>query len=200
MNYLAHLILSGDDADTMLGNFIGDFVKGNTYTRFKPRMQMGILLHRQIDSYTDNHPIVKESRALLRPIYGHYSGIVVDMFYDHFLAANWAEFYPQQTLHKYMNRVHRILLVNYLRLPGEVKRLLPFLIKSRRIENYATLGGLARALVIMSRNTSLPADTQAAIDCLNDNYDVFRTHFYTFFPQVKAMADSIQSAERRTDN
>lgn len=189
MNYLAHLALSHDNPDIMLGNFIGDFVKGNAYMRFSPSVRTGILLHRKIDDFTDHHPVVRESTALLRPTYGHYSGIITDMFYDHLLAANWDEFHPSMPLPKFVNKVHRTLLFNYLRLPGEVKRLLPFLIKSRRLENYANFGGLARALNIMSRNTSLPSDTPAAIKCLKDNYELFEQHFRTFYPAVTAMID-----------
>ncbi len=189
MNYLAHLALSHDNSDIMLGNFIGDFVKGNNYSRYSPRVRTGILLHRKIDAFTDQNATVKESTAILRPAYGHYASIITDIFYDHFLARNWDEFHPTIHLPRFVNRTHKILLLNYFRLPGEAKRLLPFLIKSRRLENYANMGGLARALNIMSRNTSLPSNTSQAIDCLKENYELFEQHFRTFFPQVTAMVD-----------
>lgn len=189
MNYLAHLSLSHDNSDVMLGNFIGDFVKGSSYSRFSPKVQTGILLHRKIDEFTDSHDIVKASSSILRPVYGRYSGIIVDMFYDHFLAANWTAYHPDVPLGKFVSRVHRILMLNYLRVPGDVKKMLPFLIKSRRLENYANFAGLSRALNIMARNTSLPANTQQAMTCLKDNYDVFQSHFSEFYPLVKAMVD-----------
>lgn len=189
MNYLAHLALSHDNSEVMLGNFIGDFVKGSDYSRYSPTVRTGILLHRKIDAFTDSHPMVKESTALLRESYGRYAGIITDMFYDHFLAANWNDFHPQQSLSKFVNRTHRILMFNYFRLPNDVKKMLPFLIKSRRLENYANMGGLARALNIMARNTSLPDITTEAIQCLNDNYETFAEHFRTFFPEISAMVD-----------
>lgn len=189
MNYLAHLALSHDNSQVMLGNFIGDFVKGSNYSHYSPMVRTGILLHRKIDSFTDSHPIVKESATLLKNSYGRYSGIIVDMFYDHFLAANWDEFHPSITRNKFVNRAHRILLFNYFRLPNEIKKMLPFIIKSRRLENYGNFAGLARALNIMARNTSLPNNTNEAIKCLRDNYDTFKNHFYAFFPLITAMVD-----------
>lgn len=196
MNYLAHLALSHDNSSVMLGNFIGDFVKGSNYSRYSPKVRAGILLHRKIDDFTDNHPIVHETNLFLKDAYGRYAGIITDMYYDHFLANNWvdcrhvsANFKSDVSLAKFVSRVHRIMLFNYFRLPGEVKRMLPFLIKSRRLENYANISGLARSLNIMARNTSLPANTQDAMKILKDNYDIFLGHFNTFYPQIQAMAD-----------
>ncbi|MCF0190589.1 MAG: DUF479 domain-containing protein [Marinilabiliaceae bacterium] len=190
MNYLAHLALSHDNSDTMLGNFIGDFVKGSNYNSYSPAIRTGILLHRKIDAFTDLHPLVKESMSLLKEPFGRYSGIMVDMFYDHFLAANWQEFRPDIPLNKFVNRVHKILMFNYFRLPGDVKKMLPFLIKSRRLEKYANITDLGRALNIMSRNTTLPNNTNEAIRILKENYATFEMQFRSFYPDVVAMVDT----------
>ena len=84
MNFLAHIYLSGEDTPLMIGNFIGDFVKGNEYKNFPADIQNGVLLHREIDSYTDSHEIVLESKKRLREKYRHYSGVITDIFYDHY--------------------------------------------------------------------------------------------------------------------
>jgi len=90
VNYLAHLYLSGDDPEIQLGNFIGDFVRGrNPESEYPVKVAIGIHLHRIIDSYTDSHSIVRESKLRLRPVYRHYSGVLVDIYYDHFLARHW---------------------------------------------------------------------------------------------------------------
>src|SRR5450432_1821563 len=90
MNFLAHLYLSGDNPQVMIGNFIGDFVKGKNLTeRFDTDVAKGIALHREIDWFTDTHIVVKQSKDRLRPKYRHYAGVIVDIFYDHFLAKNW---------------------------------------------------------------------------------------------------------------
>ena len=96
MNFLAHLYLSGDNPKVKVGNFIGDFVKGkNLKDRFEADIARGIGLHREIDWFTDTHSIVKQSKDRLRPKYRHYSGVIVDIFYDHFLAKNWDRYSKQ---------------------------------------------------------------------------------------------------------
>src|SRR4051812_44429809 len=93
MNFLAHLYLSGDNDYVKLGNFIGDFVKGrNLNEQFPSGIARGIRLHRAIDEFTDSHPIVKKSKDRLRPAYRHYAPVIVDVFYDHFLARNWTRY------------------------------------------------------------------------------------------------------------
>ena len=189
MNYLAHLALSHLCPEVMVGNFIGDCVKGRDYDSYSPLVRKGLLLHRSIDSFTDSHPTVIRSIKLLRPAYGHYAGIVCDMFYDHILAANWDATYPAMPLKDFVGKAHRVLLLNYFRMPGKMRKLLPFLIKSKRLETYATVAGLARSLNIMSRETSLPAKTNEAVECLNENYSRFTEDFFDFYPQVRAMCD-----------
>ena len=88
MNYLAHIYLSNEEEEITLGNFIADGVKGKKYVQFPLGIQQGILLHRAIDSFTDAHPIVRKSTKRLHKKYGHYSGVIVDILYDHFLAKN----------------------------------------------------------------------------------------------------------------
>ncbi len=91
MNFLAHLFLSGNNAEIMVGNFIGDFVRGkNFHEQYSPSIALGIELHREIDEFTDNHSVVLESKKRLRPKYRHYSPVIIDMFYDHVLAKNWS--------------------------------------------------------------------------------------------------------------
>src|SRR5436190_1400278 len=95
MNFLAHAYLSGGDEKILVGNFIGDFVKGRQeLQRFEERVRKGIELHRSIDEFTDRHPVVGETKNRLRPKYGHYSGVISDVFYDHYLAANWSLYHP----------------------------------------------------------------------------------------------------------
>ena len=89
MNFLAHVFLSGSDEHLILGNLIADAVKGRQFDNYNINVQKGILLHRYIDKFTDTHPIVKQSKQRLENDYKRYSGIIVDIFYDHFLSANF---------------------------------------------------------------------------------------------------------------
>src|SRR5688572_23493915 len=100
MNFLAHLYLSGDFDELMIGNFMADFVKGKPSPSIHPQIVKGIELHRQIDTYTDTHPIVKASKVRLQPTYRKYAGVIVDMYYDHFLAIHWQK-YSSVSLHEF---------------------------------------------------------------------------------------------------
>ncbi|HSO87254.1 MAG TPA: ACP phosphodiesterase [Draconibacterium sp.] len=179
MNYLAHLFLSGNDEQTMVGNFIGDHVKGNDWEKFPENIRKGILMHRQIDVFTDSHQKFREAKALFRPEFGLYSGIIVDFLYDHFLAGNWNN-YSDITLRTFAKRSHAILLQNFMILPVRVQGFLPFLIQNRRLESYATIAGIMQALKIMSNYTSLPAKQDFVMHTLQANYDFFNLNFKDF--------------------
>ncbi|MCG8582005.1 MAG: ACP phosphodiesterase [Bacteroidales bacterium] len=188
MNFLAHLYLSGDNPGIQVGNFIGDHVKGRDYEKYEPSIKQGILLHRKIDHFTDTHPVVKQSSKRLSERFGRYSGIVTDVFYDHFLGVNWNEL-CDIPLNKYVNKVHKVLLRHYFKLPAEVKRFLPFMVKSRRLETYATIEGIDRSLRIMTNYSSLPDHVSWGMQQMEEQYQEFNEEFMTFFKDVRLMAD-----------
>ena len=183
MNFLAHLYLSGEDEKLMVGNFIGDYVKGRKYENFKGEVKQGILLHRQIDSYTDNHLKFREAKKLIVPEFGLYSGIVIDLIYDHLLAKNWNN-YSTRNLREYTKWVHSILLKNFFYLPKRVQGFLPILIQNRRLESYATVEGIQKSLEIMSRYTSLPDKSKIAIEIMVENLPFFENNFADFMSDV----------------
>jgi len=180
LNYLAHIYLSGDSEEIKLGNFIGDFVKGNRHQDFPEQVAFGILLHRHIDSFTDQHKAVMECNQLLRPGYGKYAGIVTDIFLDHFLAYNWHD-YSVESLHLFTKKAHAIFLSNFGLLPLRVKQFLPFLIHHKRLESYANRENLLQVLDIMSKRTSLPDNASWAMQKLNEEYFQFESLFKSFF-------------------
>jgi acyl carrier protein phosphodiesterase len=183
MNYLAHLYLSGDSDEIILGNFIGDFVKGNRYLDYPEKIAFGIRLHRSIDSFTDQHSQAREFAALLKPGYGRYSGIVADVLMDHFLAYNWTS-YSVYTLRQFSKHAHSVFLSNFGLLPYKVKQFLPFLIQHKRFESYAHRENMFQVLEIMSRRTSLPAKSEWAIEMLNQEYNQFEALFHSFFAEM----------------
>jgi acyl carrier protein phosphodiesterase len=185
MNFLAHLYLSGDNTAVMLGNFIGDFVKGkNLAEKVGPEMARGIELHREIDFFTDQHPIVTESKKRLRPKYRHYSGVIVDVFYDHFLAKNWND-YHDQLLPDYADHVYDIIQKNAPLLPERVNMMMPYMIKGNWLMNYAKLEGIHRALIGMARRTPYESKMDESIVELKGSYEDFKTEFTTFFPELR---------------
>lgn len=183
MNFLAHLYLSGDSEPVMLGNFIGDYVKGRQYLSYPEEVQQGILLHRQIDAFTDSHPLVQECNALFQPVYRKYAGIITDLYFDHFLARNWNE-YSSETLQSYARNVHAVLLKNFLTLPFRVQQFLPFIIQNKRLRSYAEIAGVTEALSIMSRHSSLPNESARAEAILKENYSFLHQHFHVFFQEI----------------
>ncbi len=183
MNYLAHLFLSGNDDQTMVGNFIGDYVKGSDWGKFPDKIRNGILMHREIDTFTDAHPKFREAKVLFRSEFGLYSGIVVDFLYDHFLATNWNN-YSEISLRNFAKQSHAVLLQNFMQLPVRVQGFLPFLIQNRRLESYASTTGIVQALIIMSNYTSLPAKPDFVMNTLQNNYNFFNDNFKIFMSDI----------------
>lgn len=190
MNFLAHLYLSGNDPKLMIGNFIGDFVKGkNALAQFQPAIIRGIELHRSIDEFTDTHAIVSESKNRLRPKYRHYSGVIVDVFYDHFLAKNWANFHST-SLPVFADNAYAVMENNLDILPREVQGMLPYMIKGNWLVNYGKVEGVHRALSGMASRTPFVSKMDEARADLVEHYDAFNKEFLEFFPQLKAYCEA----------
>ncbi len=122
---LAHAQLSGDNERVLAGNLMADAVKGRTWEKYAPDIQSGILLHRQIDDFTDKHPLVRQSKAVIREQYGLYSGVVTDIYFDHFLASDW-ETYSDTSLVNFSSHVYSILSRHFTLLPPRIKYILPY--------------------------------------------------------------------------
>jgi acyl carrier protein phosphodiesterase len=185
MNFLAHLHLSGDEPLILVGNFIGDFVKGrNLYERFDREVARGIELHRSIDEFTDHHPVVSESKERLRAKYRHYAGVIVDVFYDHFLARHWNDFHDRP-LHDFASQCYSILSDHHELLPADVKQMLPYMISGNWLVGYAAKEGIRQALRGMARRTTFESGMENAADDLNRHYESFDLEFLSFFPDLR---------------
>jgi acyl carrier protein phosphodiesterase len=189
MNLLAHVYLSGNDPGIMVGNFMGDFVKGKDFRkRYPSPVVKGIELHRAIDSFTDDHSIVDKSKSRLRPTYRHYSGVIVDMFYDHFLAKNWSSFH-HEPLPDFAEKTYRIIGQHASMLPQEAIHMMPYMVKGNWLVNYANVEGIQRALTGMSRRTKFNSKMDEAANDLVAHYTDFEQEFMMFFPELKAHAE-----------
>ena len=188
MNFLAHLSLSGTDPRVLVGNFIGDFVKGRAMLKtFDPGIVKGIELHRGIDFFTDSHSVVMESKRRLQPKYHHYAGVIVDMFYDHFLAANWKTYYLED-LQEFARRAYRLIEEHDSVLPEPVKRLLPYIIQGNWLVSYSSTEGIHRALSGMARRTLHESGMNEAVVDLKLFYEDFKSEFERFFPDLQQWA------------
>ena len=149
VNFLAHLFLSGDTPELLVGNLMGDFVKGKLDGRFPPGIEQGILLHREIDSFAgQNHHFLRSKRRL-DPSFGLYRGVLVDLFYDHFLAAHWED-YADVPLSLFISDAWRVLCEHKEFLPDRLKRIMPFMFREW-LPSYSDLGGIAAVLHRISR-------------------------------------------------
>ena len=189
MNFLAHIYLSNDLPKIMVGNFIGDFVKGrNLLEQFEPDIAKGIELHRIIDAFTDTHPVVRQSKIKLRAKYRHYSAVIVDVFYDHFLAKFWTD-YHSVLLPVYADKVYQIIETHRPILPQEVKHMLPHMIKGNWLVNYGTLEGIEQALTGLARRTRYESKMEQSVNELEEFYPEFKQEFQSFFPELKLHAE-----------
>ncbi len=184
MNYLAHIYLSGDDEALKIGNFIADSVKGKQYLKYPPEIQKGIILHRSIDSFTDSHEIFKTSGSRLFSQFRHYSPVIVDMFYDHFLAANWNH-YSDTPLEAYTEDFYTLLQKNITVLPKKVQNFLPYMKADNWLLSYADLSGLKKILSQMSQRVPGEVDMGKAVENLKINYKDFENEFFTFFEELR---------------
>lgn len=192
MNFLAHVYLSGDDSRTMVGNFIGDFVKGrNLHEQFEPSIVKGIELHRAIDAFTDTHPVVKQSKVRLRATYRHFAPVIVDVFYDHFLAKDWSMYHPQ-TLTDFAHQTYQTLMTFDAILPESARKLLPYMINGNWLLNYAQVEGIQRALTGMTRRSSYDSKMDESINDLRQHYASFNEEFRLFFPELINFCDDFR--------
>ena len=173
----------------LLGNFIGDFIKGRqALSDLEARVAKGVELHRAIDEFTDNHDIVHRSKDRLRPKYRHYSGVIVDVFYGHFLAANWKTFH-EQPLEVFAAETYQTIQSFSAALPERFKQLLPYMIRGNWLVNYAQISGIQRTLSGMASRTPYESKMDEATEDLRKHYDEFKDEFHGFFPELKKFAD-----------
>ena len=184
MNFLAHAHLSGDNDDLLFGNFIADAVKGNGLIKFPEDIQNGIRIHRKIDSFTDTHEIFKQTLDRIRKHFGKFAGIVVDIYYDHFLAHNWHKF-SQQDLPAYSDHVYKILEDRYDFLPDRTRMMLPFLTSQNWLLAYANFNGLNSVFQGMDRRTGLKSGMANAVPVLMENYEGIKDDFFRYYPLLE---------------
>ncbi len=187
MNFLAHLYLSGSSDGIRLGNFIGDYVKGRDYNNYPDEIRKGIVLHRKIDSFTDNHAIVKKDKKYFFEKYNKYAGVVTDIIYDHYLAVEW-DWFSSQPLNAYIEDIHDLLMDNYAILPQGVRSFLPYFIRNKWLKSYQNLDGIESVLIGMAKGTSMPDEYGFAMNAIRKNYKNLRKDFMNFFPEVIYMS------------
>lgn len=191
MNHLAHLFLAGDDADSLIGNLSGDFVKGPLGDRFTEAIRRGVMEHRRIDTFTDSHPAAADFRRILVPEHGHYARIIADVFFDHFLASTWHS-WSDEPLSQFVSRVFAMLDPRIGDMPERLARTYPHMRDGRWFLSYATILGIERALTQMSGRLARPHRLETAVRHLTDSRPLLESHFRRFFPDVIEFARGLR--------
>ena len=189
MNYLAHLFLAGTDPEIILGNFIADHVKGSDVLKYSDKIRKGISMHRAIDTFTDQHPVVKQSIMRLRADFRKYAGVIVDMYYDHYLSAHWDE-YSDQDLPDFTKTRYDILNTFLSVIPARSARLLYYMEKQNWLLSYGSFEGMQQAFNGMSRRTTFDSKMEFAVVNLKAAYPEFHQEFRQFFPELQSYVQS----------
>ncbi len=196
MNFLAHLFLSGDASEVLVGNLMGDFVKGRLDGRFPPGIERGILLHREIDSFTDKNRHFLWSKQRLDKSFGLYRGVLVDLFYDHFLAANWED-YADLPFTLFISDSWRVLCEHKEFLPARLQRIMPFIFRDW-LPLYRDIGGIAAVLHRISCFRLKRANRlEEGAEALKRHYGGLYEDFRKFFPELLAFSEVRKHTTRK---
>lgn len=187
MNFLAHIYLSGNNDLVKIGNFMADGIRGKHFAHMAPDIQKGIHLHRAIDTFTDAHPVFRQSTKRLHEKYHHYAGVIVDVVYDHFLAKNWAK-YSNEGLGDFVNDFYAALEKNYDSLTEKTQDMMPYMIRHNWLWNYQFVDGIARILYQMDQRTRNNSKMQFAVGELKEFYGDFESEFTLFFEDLRKHA------------
>jgi acyl carrier protein phosphodiesterase len=185
MNFLAHLYLSQNNTNIMIGNFIADHIRGNNYLSFSKEIQQGIFLHREIDTFTDAHEVVRKSKRRLHERYRHYDGVIIDIFYDYFLAKNWAD-YSDIPLETYTKDVYDLFSSISDDLPLKSQNFIKYMIEYNILFNYQYKDGIAKVLNGMNTRTKGKSQMNLAIEDLRLLEDELQEDFTLFFKDLIA--------------
>lgn len=187
MNFLAHAYLSFGEEEILIGNFIGDFVKGSSLHTYSAGIQNGIFLHREIDRYTDFHPLVKEGQTYLRPYFGHYSTVITDIYFDYFLSLYWKNF-SSLSLESFASNTYKTLFLKEEILPEKFVQVLIWMKNQNWLLNYGTHSGIEQAFKGLARRAKFDSKMEEAPRFLGEKEREFKEIFFAFFEELKIFA------------
>ena len=188
MNHLAHFVLSGNDTDLAIGNFVADFITNRQLPDFTEGVQRGIWLHREIDAFTDAHPVVKQSTKRLHPFHHKYSPVIVDVYYDFLLAKNWEKFQteaPSVSLPIFVKNAYNLLTDRILELPSSLQNFLPRMIADDFLSGPTTFKGLGKSFKRIEKAATFPGNFGNAAGHLEEFLAEFDAEFCLFFPDLQ---------------
>ncbi|MBA4301937.1 MAG: DUF479 domain-containing protein [Cyclobacterium sp.] len=187
MNFLAHAYLSFGHDGILVGNLAADFIKGKEIQRYDKEILIGILLHREIDTFTDSHPLVKAGQSYLRPRFRHYSTVITDIFFDYFLGKNW-ERYSGIPLESFANQTYQTIDQHLNLLPDSFKNMFVWMKSQNWLYHYCEIEGIQKALNGLSRRTTFDSKMNEAPEVLLEKEAEFEVIFFAFFKELETFA------------
>jgi acyl carrier protein phosphodiesterase len=187
VNYLAHAYLSFDDPEVLTGNMISDFVKGKKKYDYPQRILGGINLHRAIDEFTDDHPVVKSIAKLFKPAYGLYASAFIDVVFDHFLALTLAS-EDDELFIEYTHTVYRHLEDYRSLLPVTFNNIFPYMKQHNWLYNYQFSWGIQKSIAGLVHRARYISDSEPAFKIFEDRYNDFKFAYNEFFPSLRIFA------------
>ena len=185
MNYLAHSFLSYQKTDLVIGNFIADSIRGNRFEGLTEGIIKGISLHRKIDVFTDSHPVFLTSKRRFSKEFDKYSGVLMDIFYDHYLAKNFSLYSPL-SLQEHADSIYDLLKENYDYLPDHAKRFYGYMTDRNILFHYSSLTKIETVLTHLSNRIKNRFELQLAIPLLEKDYTEIEKEFFVFFDDLQA--------------
>ncbi|OOG78050.1 ACP phosphodiesterase [Algoriphagus sp. A40] len=187
MNFLAHAYLSFGQEGILLGNFAADFIKGKDLLQYRCEIKNGILLHREIDMFTDSHPLVKASQSYLRPKFRHYSTVITDIFFDYFLGKNWKN-YSDIPLEKFVNETYETIEKHLNVLPPSFVEMFYWMKTQNWLYHYREISGIQKTLNGLTRRTIFDSKMNEATEVLLEKEAEFEVIFFAFFRELETFA------------
>lgn len=198
MNYLVHLYLAGPTPESQLGNLMGDFVKGRLGDAWPPAVRRGIEMHRRVDHFAHDHPTYRRSRARLDPAFGHCRGVMIDIFYDHFLARNWERHHPLP-LPEFARQVYGLLTEHFAILPPGLQEVAPRMIAHDWLFSYRDTATIGRVLERVSARLSRPNPLGLGMTELQRNYRELEEDCELFLVQARDFVRQWQQGAQAGD-
>ncbi len=199
MNYLAHAYLSFDQPKILAGNMFSDFVKGKKQYEYERLILKGIVLHRRIDQFTDEHPVTKEMKKFFKPDYGLYAGAFADIVYDYFLANDTIIFNSPEALQEFSKKTYRYLDENILVAPLIFQQMFPYMKSQDWLSNYRFEWGIQKSFTGMTRRAKYISESEPAFKIFENNISALKPFYDAFFPQLKNYTESTLQELLKTD-
>ena len=193
MNYLAHCYFSSGSQNSLYGNLLGDFVKGSSHGYLDQEIVDGIKLHRAIDKFTDSHPVVIQSKNRISKERKRFSGIMIDVFYDHFLAMHWNIFSSAGFNIQTQEWYKKLNSESDIELPERMQVTIRKMQENDLFSMYKTFDGISIAINGISRRIRFENLLAGGGEELADNYSELENDFHIFFPELIRFVQSINT-------